>query len=587
MSTTTVNSAAALTTALKLAHAGDTILVEPGTYSNVVISNVNFSTPVTIESAQSSKLAIFAGLGVANSSGLNFTNLELTSVGSKDAYFAFRVASSHNISFSDLSVHGDLSATPSTQLSGFYVSASTNISISDSSFSYLNAAITENGDSSVKINNNNFSYLNKGGIEMGGTSDVDIANNSFTNFHVSAGTHADAIQFYTAGTTTSASNISITGNEITRGSGDAIQGIFIQDETGNLPYQNINITDNSVIGGLWNSIYVHTNVTGLLSVENNLVESYAGVDRADAPALSTTFQTANFLGDIDLLGNFAGASVVEQGNTAQGYLVGTGTSVAAPAGNILVGAVAAPTEPVDLTAPLVAKAVSADVSEHNAVSGNILAGDTGNSLYVSAIGIGTSGQKAVPTAGSTYTGAYGVLTIQQDGAYSYNETKDGLTVGQTYIDHFTTTIASASGGAQTTSINITVTGSGEGNGAADLINCGAGSETVSGFGAGTRIASGTGADKYIFNSVGQSTPSSQTIINDFKAGDIIDLSAVDPNFHLVAKFDGHPNELVISKIGVGNWEIYGDTTGAGKADFQIHVTNVTPTFILGVSSIHI
>src|SRR3546814_3504194 len=79
---------------------------------------------------------------------------------------------------------------------------------------------------------------------------------------------SDLIQLCTTNTTESASNISISGNVFERGDGDIIQGIFLRDQSGGkLPYQDVTISDNIVLGGMYNGISVG-NANGLVMTDN-------------------------------------------------------------------------------------------------------------------------------------------------------------------------------------------------------------------------------------------------------------------------------------------------------------------------------
>ena len=581
----TVNSAAQLSSALASAHAGDTIQLAAGTYTQLVLNNVNFSSAVTITSADSAHPAVLAGLKVNASSGLTFNNVEMTTLGSGDAYYAFRISDSSNVNFNQVNVHGDPTQAPSTQLTGFYISGSTGVSVTNSSMHDMDSAIVANNDTGLTISNNSFSNLSKGGVEMGGSSNVVINNNTFTNFYVGLGIHADAVQGYTSSATTAASNISITNNVITRGAGDAVQGIFIQDEQGNQPYHNLTIANNSVLGGMWNSVYVAADVTGTLNVTNNLATSWVGADPGAATSASA-IPTTSFQAGLVLDGNFSGAQVTETGNTAQYYL-SNGVQVSPPAGNTQVATINSVSNMQDLHTAVVAAATASSLMEHATVAGNLLTGATGGQLYLADVGSGTNAQQVVGANGLTLTGTYGNLTAHSDGTYSYTETHNNLTVGQTYIDHFTTTVANESGQATSSTLDVMVQGSGVGDGASDLIVGGAGTEVMSGFGGGTNLYSGTGQDTYQFDAVSQSTPTGQTQIIGYKAGDIIDVSHLDPNFHIVSKFDGHAHELVVTQIGAGNWEVYGDTTGSGSANFQIHVLTATTATSLTADSFHL
>lgn len=335
-----VTSYATLLVALKTAAPGDVIQLAAGSYFQPVLSGFHFAAPgVTLTSADPAHPAVLVGLGVAKCAGLTFKGLELTTVGYvHDPYYAFRLASCDQIAFTGCDVHGDPMLAPGAQITGFYVLDSSNISWTYNRLHDINAAIGANRNHGLTIANNSFSHLNKGGVELGGNSQVSITDNDFTDFHITRGTHADAVQIFTAGTMVIASDTVLTGNLFFRGSGDPIQGLFIQDEVGTLPFHNVTVRDNAVIGGMWDSIYLHANFTGALTVENNIAVSWAGPDWESTPAGATTPLITNFAGAIMLLGDLSHATVSESGNTAQGYSYGPGYVSNVP-GNVKLGPV--------------------------------------------------------------------------------------------------------------------------------------------------------------------------------------------------------------------------------------------------------
>src|SRR3546814_7621840 len=70
--------------------------------------------------------------------------------------------------------------------------------------------------------------------------DVKVIGNSLKDFSPVSGDHADAIQFWTTGSTVASKNIEISNNLITGKSGGQMQGIFITDQSGGkLPYPNL------------------------------------------------------------------------------------------------------------------------------------------------------------------------------------------------------------------------------------------------------------------------------------------------------------------------------------------------------------
>jgi VCBS repeat-containing protein len=574
MSTFQVNSVAGLSAALQSAHGGDTIQLAPGTYSRPVITNLSYSSSVTITSADPSHQAVISGLMVNNSSGINFNNLQLTTVGSTDPVYAFRVQDSSNLTFSNIHAGGDPSVVAYNQIAGFYITGSNNVSINNSLFDHMSCGIVANNDSNVQITNDAFAYLNKGGVAMGGTSNVTIANNTFTDFQTQSSVHPDAIQLYTQGMLSASNNVSITGNDIERGNGNAVQGIFVSDDTGGLmPYNNLTISNNTIVGGMWDSLYL-SSATGNVQINNNYVASWAGLDPeggGTAADINSTPLITGFEGYIWLI-DIRANSFTETGNTAQAYLGNGGAVLPTPAGNTLIGMVQAyaPSTPPAATVTAVAQNASAAVLGH--ASGNLLTGDTGAGLYLASVaGAGQSSQLASAT-GKAFTGQYGTLTASSDGAFTYSSNNFATTVGVTYDDRFTLTVGS-SGQATSTTLDVLLTATGVGNGQVDYITGGAAASTISAFGTGSLLTSGVGSDTFIFNNIGQSTLANETVILGLKAGDLIDLSGLGPNMKIVSQFDGHADEVVLAHMGTGNWQVQVDTTGAGAPNFAVHLLN--------------
>jgi hypothetical protein len=71
-------------------------------------------------------------------------------------------------------------------------------------------------------------------------------------------------------------------------------------------------------------------------------------------------------------------------------------------------------------------------------------------------------------------------------------------------------------------------------------------------------------------------------------GLVLQLSARNgrgPQFRIVTAFDHHADELIVKNDGNGVWDIFGDTTGSGVANFQIHLAGATTK--LNSSDIHL
>ena len=266
----TVNSAQSLTSALNSAKSGDTILLEAGNYSNVQIRGVAFNGGVTIASKDPGNPATLTGLVVNNSQGLSFQNLHLD-FSSPWTVWNAQIVNSKNIEFNNFDIHGSLNNNPADDRSALLISNSTGVKITGSQFHELAHGVSMMNSNDVRIEGNTFREIRSDGVMSAGTSHVQVVGNTFTNFYPATGDHPDAIQFLTRGTTSQAHDILVSGNLITRGDGGIIQGVFITDQVG-LGYERVTVSDNVVIGGMYNGIMVAR--ANNLVINGNIVASY-------------------------------------------------------------------------------------------------------------------------------------------------------------------------------------------------------------------------------------------------------------------------------------------------------------------------
>src|SRR3546814_14355558 len=71
----TISNATQLTAALKIAKGGEVFDLAPGNYGTLSFNNRNFSSAITIRSANSSNRATFAKTMVNNSTGIRFDSV--------------------------------------------------------------------------------------------------------------------------------------------------------------------------------------------------------------------------------------------------------------------------------------------------------------------------------------------------------------------------------------------------------------------------------------------------------------------------------------------------------------------------------
>lgn len=273
MTTFTVNTTAGLLNALSRAASSDTIVLAAGNYANVNLRNVNFNGNVTIKSADAGHPAVFADLSVKSSSGITFANVEFAAT-ERSPLFSFSVTSSKAITFDNIEVHGTPGLGNTTTQSPFLIRDSEDVTIKNSEFHDVWHGVSVLDSEGVTLTGNYFHDIRTDGIRGGGNSDLIITKNVFTNFYPAEGDHPDAIQLWTTNTTASASNILISENIVVRGAGAPVQGIFVRDQIGNLPFKNLNINDNIVVGGLYNGISVNGVNGGVIA--NNFVLGQPG-----------------------------------------------------------------------------------------------------------------------------------------------------------------------------------------------------------------------------------------------------------------------------------------------------------------------
>jgi len=333
-----VSTTGELANAVANAKPGATIRLRPGTYVGVALAHLHFDKPIAITSADPSHPATIAGLKIVDSSGFKFSQLEMSTEGSTDPTYGFRVQDSDHFVFDDLIAYGNKDHTPTMNRAGFYITHCSYITISNSKFVHMGVAITANKNDNINVTRNLFSEMSKGGVEMGAVGFVSIADNVFTNFETGRGLHPDGVQIYTAGMPTQSHDISVVGNLVFRGNGNAIQGLFIQDEGVASAFNNLTVSDNAVIGGMWDSIYIR-HVTGTLVVKDNIAASWPGLDlegSGDASALNTKASTTGFVAYLWLRGDNSGAALSMSGNLAQVYM-GNGGRISPPPGNKVIG----------------------------------------------------------------------------------------------------------------------------------------------------------------------------------------------------------------------------------------------------------
>jgi hypothetical protein len=168
-----------------------------------------------------------------------------------------KISLSTNITFDTVRVRGSLDGNPLNDGVGLAIANSTGIKVINSDFQQLFRGLVLSGVEDAQILNNKFHDIRSDGIDGVSVRRARIDGNTFTNFYKATGDHADAIQFWTTGTTKASTDIVIANNVVMQGKGCSLQGIFMRDELGTLPYQRITIENNLIYeAGMPNGIAV-------------------------------------------------------------------------------------------------------------------------------------------------------------------------------------------------------------------------------------------------------------------------------------------------------------------------------------------
>lgn len=263
--TATVKSSGEIADAIWKSKPGQVVRVPPGLYAALQLRNFKSSGVVTVTSADESHPAVFQGLAINDSQGLAFKHLEIT-VNTSNGY-AVMLLHDNNVHFSELNLHGATVGDGNAMM----VRNSSDVSLEKSEIHHFGTGPNHLNSDHVKFIDNNIHDMQFDGIRGGGTSNLTISGNHFTDFYPKAGDHPDAIQLWTRATTEPTHDVTITNNVFVRGHGDKIQGIFVWNED-KIPYKNVTITGNAIIGGMYHGISFSLGDNVVIS--GNLVQGF-------------------------------------------------------------------------------------------------------------------------------------------------------------------------------------------------------------------------------------------------------------------------------------------------------------------------
>lgn len=257
--TLNVSSRAGLIDAIARAQNGDRIILAPGNYGAIDIRGKSWSTDVMLMAASTANPARIDALTVNAVSHLSIKSLHIgrpLNPGEPNYGIFGNFRSVSSVTLDDVFVHGSMDNNPVNDGNGLNFVDSRNVTIKACRFEQLGRGLSASGSTDIVFNNNVFRAMRTDGMNFANVQRVTIDGNKFSDFFVGVGDHPDAIQFWTAGTKQASSNIIIRNNQIFQGRGAGTQGIFLTDQIGTLPYQNVRIENNL--------LYVYDGYNGIM-----------------------------------------------------------------------------------------------------------------------------------------------------------------------------------------------------------------------------------------------------------------------------------------------------------------------------------
>jgi len=252
----TVNSVEGLLDALHRAGNGSVIKLAPGDYPFVEIKDLHVPGTVTITSAQPERPARIAGMLVEKSSGLVFRHLEFNPLSGSIRDLPFRFEKTQHLTLDHVFVHGPDNLEVAMEIPGLLFRNSEDVTLSNSRFTRLLHAVQVLNVTGWRVIGNEFWNLRSDGVRGGGVSDALYANNVCAEFHPVVPNHPDCIQLWSTNASEPGRRIVIRDNLVVRGKGEPTQGIFVRDTFTKMPFENLEISGNLVIGTMFNGIAV-------------------------------------------------------------------------------------------------------------------------------------------------------------------------------------------------------------------------------------------------------------------------------------------------------------------------------------------
>lgn len=342
--TTKTATTSTFTKLLATAKSGDTLVLAPGNYGALAMSNKHFAQDVTIKGGTFTSVALAKVSGVTlDGTTVNFTPSAASTSNSQ----AIRIWGSDDITIVNAKVTGGLSvngvARSATKLDssgnvlglpvgkGINVESSTDVVISHSDISRFAKGITFSDVSNLTVSDNDIHALRTTPISGSGHDGLSITGNHTWDSspwnYGGTGDHGDRIHIWTDDRPWT--NVVISDNLLEQGAGAPMMGIYLDDNLKGFGFPDVLISGNTVIDGNGQGMRLE-NVSGMV-VDNELIWSGTGRAFNDTPR----FQVADNVHDVTFLNNIGNVAIQKSAhdldffNQIGTFTKGTGLTLAA------------------------------------------------------------------------------------------------------------------------------------------------------------------------------------------------------------------------------------------------------------------
>jgi VCBS repeat-containing protein len=258
-----------LINALQNATGGEIISMGAGDYGALKLNKSSqpfsqFDTEVIMQAAGAPGSVSFSGLelnGVENLTIKGVTFDYTAKLGAAEWERPFQIVSSNKIIIAESVFNGDLGRGVSSAGEGFgtgwglYVGSSSNVNLTKNHFFEFNRALVVSDTTDLIVSANEVERIRSDGFNFANVDNVLIEKNYMHDFRgsIESGDHLDMIQFWTTGTTSPSTNVTIRENILNSQNGSWTQSIFMRNEAvdvggagADMFYKNILIEDNII-----------------------------------------------------------------------------------------------------------------------------------------------------------------------------------------------------------------------------------------------------------------------------------------------------------------------------------------------------